>query len=52
MSDRKTLIVYLKITYEKHWEKISIALMVLAGIIMVMVAVVIGLVLVYKYYFL
>lgn len=50
MSDRKTLIVYLKITYEKHWEKISIALMVLAGIIMF--AVVIGLVLVYKYYFL
>lgn len=47
MSDRKTLIVYLKITYEKHWEKISVALLIF-GCLAVAVAVTVLIVLLYQ----
>jgi len=38
VSDRKTLIFYLKITYEKHWEKISIALLIFACVVVAIAA--------------
>lgn len=50
MSDRKTLIVYLKITYEKHWEKISIALMILVGVIMLFALITLAVLLYQNYY--
>jgi len=50
MSDRKTFIVRLKISYEKHWEKISIAAMVLVGLIMLAALIVLVILLYENYY--
>lgn len=50
MSDKRTLIVYLKVTYAKHWEKISVALLILACVI-VAVATTVLIVLLYQNYY-
>lgn len=50
MSDRRTLIVYLKVTYEKHREKISIAALIFACLV-IFAALITLIVLLYQNYY-